>query len=84
MWIAEQGAPATALEYVRRIRTFVANLAELPERGTSYGAVRAGLRVVGFERRVVIAFVVRETHVEVERVFYGGRNWRKALRLPED
>jgi plasmid stabilization system protein ParE len=83
-WIAEQGAPITALEYVGRIRRFLAGLGEFPERGQDYGGVRNGLRVLSFERRVVISIVVRDSHVEVERVFSSGQNWRRTLNLPED
>jgi toxin ParE1/3/4 len=84
IWIAEKGAPLTALAYVGRVRKFLASLDEFPERGADYGAVRPGLRVLSFERRVVVAIVVRDAHVEIERVFYGGQNWRKALELPDD
>src|SRR3569623_1190034 len=84
LWIAEQGAPITALDYVGRIRRFLASLDEFPERGADYGWVRGGLRVVSFERRFVIAIGVRDTHVEVERVFSGGQDWRRALRIPTD
>ena len=84
LWIAEQGAPATALEYVARIRRFLASLDEFPERGTDYDSVRRGLRILGFERRVVIAIVVREDRVEIERVFSSGQNWRDALQLPDN
>jgi toxin ParE1/3/4 len=84
LWITEQGSPVTALEYVGRIRRFLSSLDQFPERGADYGNVRAGLRIVGFERRVVVAIVVRDTQVEIERVFYGGQDWRKALELPGD
>lgn len=84
LWIAEQGAPLTAMDYVSRIRRFLASLDEFPERGSDFGNVRPGLRIVSFERRLVIAIVVRETQVEVERVFSGGQNWRRALHLPAD
>lgn|SRR3569623_204067 len=84
LWIAEQGAPVTALGYVGRIRRFLASLDEIPERGMDYQRVRPGLRILSFERRIVIAIVVRETRVEVQRVFSGGQNWKRALRLPND
>jgi plasmid stabilization system protein ParE len=84
IWIAERGAPLAALDYVGRIRRFVFGLAAFPERGQDYGHVRNGLRVVSFERRVIIAILVRTGHVEVERVFSNGQNWRKSLGLPDD
>jgi hypothetical protein len=33
------------------------------------------LRVVGFERRVAIAFTVTPTEVTILRFYYGGQNW---------
>lgn len=83
-WIAEQGAPLTALEYVDRIRRFLASLGDFPERGRDYGRVRTGLRVLSFERRIVVAIVVRDGHVEIERAFGANQNWQQILRLPDD
>jgi toxin ParE1/3/4 len=84
LWIAEQGAPIAALEYVGRIRQFLSGLGDFPERGQDYGGVRKGLRVLSFERRVIISIVVRDSHVEIERVFSNGQNWRRTLNLPGD
>lgn len=39
-----------------------------------------GLRIVGFERRVAIAFAVNETRDVILRVSYGGRNWEGAFQ----
>lgn len=36
--------------------------------------LQAGLRIVGFERRVTIAFHVGPTTVTIDRVLYGGRD----------
>jgi toxin ParE1/3/4 len=38
------------------------------------------LRIVGFRRRVTIAFTVDEERVTILRLFYGGRNWEAVLR----
>jgi toxin ParE1/3/4 len=38
------------------------------------------MRVVGFERRVTIAFSVQEERVTILRIFYGGRNWEEIMR----
>jgi hypothetical protein len=39
-----------------------------------------GLRVIGFERRVTIAFLVTETAVLIEGIFYGGQDFETAFR----
>ena len=82
-WIAEQGAPLTALAFVGRIRARITSLAEFSERGVDHGQVRPGLRTMSMENGVIIAYAVREAHVEVERVFSPWQNWRAALRLDD-
>jgi toxin ParE1/3/4 len=41
--------------------------------------LRPGVRIVGFKRRVTIAFSVADTAVEILGVFYGGRSFESAL-----
>jgi toxin ParE1/3/4 len=48
-------------------------------RGTRRDDIRPGLRVVGFERRVTIAFHVDDTTVTIDRILYGGREIEDAL-----
>ncbi len=45
------------------------------ERGQLRCDVRPGVRIVGFERRLTVAFTVSEETVTVLRVFGAGRNW---------
>ena len=35
--------------------------------------------MVGFERRVTIAFTVSETQETILRLFYGGQNWESQV-----
>jgi toxin ParE1/3/4 len=53
------------------------NLAEFPERGTIRNELVPGLRIVGFERRAAIAFIVEADAVRIMRVLYGGRAFPK-------
>jgi toxin ParE1/3/4 len=50
------------------------------ERGHRRDDVSPGLRIVGFERRVTIAFVADENQVTILRLFYGGQNWEDKLQ----
>jgi toxin ParE1/3/4 len=77
-WIAGAADPDTALAYVERLETFCLGLDLASERGQFREDVRPGLRIVGFERRVAIAFVVGE-RVTILRLFYGGRDWETQL-----
>lgn len=73
------GSIVTASRYEQRIRAFCDNLDLASERSQRRDDIRPGLRVVGFERRVSIAFDVGEESVTVLRIFYGGADWERAL-----
>ncbi|MBY3380815.1 type II toxin-antitoxin system RelE/ParE family toxin [Rhizobium laguerreae] len=64
-----------ARDYVARIKTFVSGFEAHPERGSVRDHVRPGLRIVGFERRVSVAFVVEPTEVVVLRILYAGQRF---------
>jgi toxin ParE1/3/4 len=70
-----RGGSSVAISYVRRIRAYCERLADFPERGVKRDDIRPGLRIVGFERRVLIAFTIEAEHVRVGRIFYGGRDY---------
>ena len=76
-WIERAAGPETAFGYISRIETFCRGMAFGAERGRSRADIRPGLRIVGFERRVTIAFTVTETRVLILRLFYGGRDWER-------
>jgi toxin ParE1/3/4 len=72
--IAREGGGDRALAYIERIQAACLRLAAFPERGTRRDHLRPGLRVIGFERRVAIAFHVGAERVTIDRVLYGGRD----------
>ncbi len=78
-WIADAASPPIALKYLERIETYLNTFDQAPERGTRRDDIRPGLRVVGFERRLSIAFSVSDTRVTIQRIFYGGQDWASAL-----
>ncbi len=47
---------------------------EFPQRGSLRNNLRPGLRIISFQRRVMIAFNVSGDLVVINRIFYGGRN----------
>lgn len=73
------GGPEVAIGYVRRIRSFCEGLEPFPERGVLRDDIRPGLRLVHFERRVVVAFTVTPEQVRIGRIFYGGRDYTALL-----
>jgi toxin ParE1/3/4 len=55
-------------------------LAEFPERGRSRDDILPGLRTITMERRVIIAYRVRRTRVEIVTIAYAGRDFARELR----
>lgn len=84
IYIAEMAGDAVADGYTSRILAFCRRLDTFPHRGTRRDDILPGLRVVGFERRVSIAFLVMAETVLVEGIFYGGQDWAAALKTPRD
>jgi toxin ParE1/3/4 len=60
-YIATHGGEQRADNYVSRIVTECLSLATFPERGTQRDDVRPNLRIMGFARRVTIAFSINVT-----------------------
>ena len=78
-WIAAAAHPATALGYIDQIEAFLKGMRLASERGTRRDDIRAGLRIVSFERRVTVAFTVEAASVVILRIFYAGRNWEEVM-----
>ena len=78
-WIADETAPDVALAYVGRLQEFCQRLEVGSERGRARDDIRPGLRIIGFERRITIAFVVDPERVVILRLFYAGRDWENLL-----
>lgn len=79
-YISLRSNEATADGYIGRIVSFCRGLDTFPSRGTRRDDILAGLRTVGFERRLTIAFLVDAEAVLIEGVFYGGRDFEAILR----
>lgn len=79
-WIAERAGAQVALNYIERVMTYCASFETSGERGQRRDDLRPGLRVVGFERRIAIAFTVSSTEVTILRFYYGGQNWADSQR----
>lgn len=78
-WIADEASPVVALAYLERVEAFCHRLGLGSQRGHLRADIRAGLRIIGFERRLTIAFMVDESRVTVLRVFTRGRNWEESI-----
>lgn len=81
IYIAEQSHnPETAIEYIRRIRKKCEILADMPLSGRTRDDLIPGLRMIAFERRVVITYCVEGQYVRITNIFYGGRDYESLYR----
>ena len=80
-YIAQQDGAVRAIGYIDRIEKSCEALVVFPERGASRDDLRPGLRVLGFERRVVIAYQVHSDKVTILRILYGGRLLEKPFQI---
>lgn len=79
-YIAEAASPNIAIGYIERVEKTCMSLSLASERGTSKDHIRSGLRIIGVEKRTVIAFTVSHDRVTILRIFHGGRNWEVHLQ----
>jgi toxin ParE1/3/4 len=74
-YIAERGGEERAEGYISGIVAFCQRLSLFPERGTKRDDLRLGLRIVGYAKRVTVAFLVKDDRVMIHGVFYGGQDY---------
>jgi toxin ParE1/3/4 len=79
-YIAAEAGYDVAGAYIDRIEAACLALETFPRRGTRRDDIRPGLRTMGFERRAMIVFQVSGSEVIIVRIFYGGREYERALR----
>lgn len=78
-WISAKASPDVAMAYIGRFERYCSGFDLASARGHARDDIRPGLRIIGFERRVTIAFMVTDQAVTILRLFYGGQNWEDDL-----
>jgi toxin ParE1/3/4 len=79
-YVARDSNPERAQTFVGSIIEYCDRLATSPYRGTKRDDLRPGLRIVGFKRRVTIAFSVTDEAVVILGVSYRGRSFKALLK----
>jgi toxin ParE1/3/4 len=74
-YISHHAGHSTAWAYVGKIEVACNALSDFPERGTVRDDLFPGIRIIGFEGRASIAFLVDNQVVRIIRIFYGGQNF---------
>lgn len=68
-----------ALRHVERIEAFCRRLSDFPQRGHRRDDLVKGLRNVGFEQRLTMAFHAEADRVVIDRVLYAGAAFEASL-----
>ncbi|ESQ79823.1 type II toxin-antitoxin system RelE/ParE family toxin [Asticcacaulis sp. YBE204] len=68
------GFETGADRYIVRIVEYCLGLELFPERGRLRDDLLPGLRTIGFERRVTIAYLVMNDTLLIEGIYYGGQD----------
>ena len=72
--------PVTAIGYTDRIFARCESIGDAPFGGVSRSDLGEGIRMVPFEKSVVILYVVEQHHVSITNVFAGGMDYEALLR----
>jgi len=79
-YIAEQGAPRTAIAYVDRIEARCRSLADFPLVGRALGSAADSLRVLPFESAVIV-YRVKGRELRIIAIFSHRQDYMRQLRL---
>ena len=72
--------PGRAASYVAEIRSACERLRAAPLMGVGREDLRRGLRTLPLKRRIIVAYEVRGSTVDVLRVFSAGRDYEAIMR----
>jgi toxin ParE1/3/4 len=75
-WIEKASSSSAALSFIERVEAYCLAFDLAAERGMRRDDIRPGLRVVGFERTLTLAFSTDDDTITFLRIFHAGRNWQ--------
>lgn len=78
-YIVEKAGEKIASGFITSIIDYCDSFETFPERGILRDDLRQGLRIVGFRRRVTIAFVVDISQVIILGIYYGGQDFESEI-----
>ena len=75
VYVAECSSEQIADRFIDGIVDACERLSMFPQRGVRRDDLRHGLRILGYKRRVSVAFEVEGDRVNILGVYYGGQNY---------
>lgn len=82
-YISAEASPEIAARFTEGIVTYCESLSTFPARGNRRDDIRPGLCITSYQKRVAIAFHVSEDRVNIDRIFFGGRDYEAILTEEE-
>ena len=79
----QSGNHNLAFEIMWRLRAACISLADFPERGVQRDDIIAGLRILIFERRNIVAYRIM-ADVEILAIFGAGQDWFSLFQIHDD
>ena len=84
-WVYEVSLdPATAQRFTGRLLAACERIGDTPLGGRSRDDLFPRLRIMPFEKRAVIAYLVGDDVVDITNVFYGGRDYEALYQSYKD
>lgn len=75
-WLLGQGVGFGVIDgYLARLRGRCDRIGDLPHSGFARDDLLPGLRIVNFEKRVIVGYLVRDAYVEILNFFSHGRDY---------
>ncbi len=74
-FISAKASEEIAAKFVTSIIDYCDGFETFPERGLLRDDLRNGLRIIGYKKRVTIAFYVDEINVVILGIYYGGQDF---------
>jgi len=78
-YVASKASPDTARRFTDSIIDHCEGFKTFPRRGTRRDDIHEGLRIVGYRKRVTIAFTLEKRTVTISGIFYGGQDYQRTL-----
>lgn len=78
-YLAREASLDIATRYIDTVTARIAGLKDFPNRGTSRGDIRPGLRTIPFRRRLTIAYAVTPQEIRIIGIARAGQDLKVVL-----
>ena len=78
-YLAREASLDIATRYIDAVMARIAGLKDFPNRGTTRGDIRPGLRTIPFRRRLTIAYAVTPEEVRIIGIARAGQELKELL-----